>query len=809
MKQLVFLVLLSVGAGPLFAQQFSEEFTCQYRKNLAFQNSTSNRLYPSTENDRSDSIDVLNYEIHLDITDFQNQAISGYTQVTFTARPGESVSQLPLDLLQLQVDSIIFLQQSLNFNYNDTLITIDLPQSVSNSDTLSVAVYYQGSPTADAIWGGFYFTNDYAYNMGVGFEAKPHNYGRIWHPCFDNFVERATYDFFIETADAKVATCNGNLEGETALPNGNIVRHWHMNQSIPTYLANVAVGNYETVFQSHLGLEELIPIELHAVAGDTTNLKNSFIHLSDAIHRFETAYGYHKFSKVGFSLVPFNAGAMEHATNISYPRYAANGNLSSETLMAHELAHHWWGDYATCETAEDMWLNEGWASFSELLFTEAVYGRNAYKESLENLHYDVLRNAHVQEGGFRAVSGVPHSLTYGSHVYNKGALVAHNLRGYLGDDSFFRSIQDFLDSRAFNSMNSAQFRDSLTAFSGVDMTPFFNDWVLSGGWSDFELDSFQVSQSGTSYDITLHLEQKLFGRSTYHTNTPVEVGFYRPDFTYVLDTVITSNQYSQVTVSVPFDPVWITLNPTKQLVYANSDFFGVIDNANLPVTGKQDMSIDILAAGDSSLLRVEHHWTKPDPLKAWDSKPYRLGDHYWEVHGIIDPDFKADATVFYDGRINTPQLDSSLVGATEDSLILLYRTDASDDWNEYDSYLKNVLGSSDNGFGVIEITNLRPGQYTFANIDQTVLGTNELEQVTSANLQVFPNPSSGTLNFKSESSLTGLLKIYSNQGQLVLEKQIENQSEFQVNLQGNAPGNYFYTLLSQNKFTGGGQFILR
>ncbi len=805
MKKLLFLFALSVGTHPLFSQSFSQEFSCQHRKSQ--KSLSTQQLYPSAANERSDSIDVLNYAIHLDITDFQNQKIAGFTDVTVTAEGNESFSQLPLDLLELQVDSVKQNQQVVPFTYNDTLLVAQLTATMSAGDTTTVRVYYQGSPQADNSWGGFYFTNNYAFNLGVGFDANPHNFGRVWYPCFDNFVERATYDFHIETSNGKVATCNGTLLSENSLPNGNTVRHFHLKDPIPTYLSAVAVAEYSTVNQIHSGITGNIPIELHAVPSDTQNLKNSFAHLTDAIACFENSYGVHRFEKVGYSLVPFNAGAMEHATNIAYPIYAADGSLANETLMAHELAHHWWGDYATCETQEDMWLNEGWASFSELLFTEHVYGKEAYQNALEELHADVLRTAHLNEGGFRAVSGIPHEITYGSHVYNKGALVAHNLRGYLGDQTFFSSISQFLESRGFNSMNSEQFRDSLSVFSGEDLTPFFTDWVFSGGWNDFELDSFQIIPVGNQFEITLFIEQKLFGKTQFHANVPLEVGFYQNDFSFSLDTILTNGAYTQATVMVDNEPTWITLNPTKQQVYANTDYFETLTAGNITVSGYSNMSVDVVNAGDSSLLRIEHHYTTPDPIKLWSEKPYRLGDHYWEVGGILHPDFEASATLFYDGRVNTLQLDSSLVAATEDSLFLLYRRNAKEDWVEYSHYTKNVLGSSTNQFGVIEISSLLAGQYALANIDHSVLSVGENTKRENS-IQVYPNPTNGTIHFVGEKGLKGKIDVYTANGQLVRTVNL-NGKIVSVNLNNQPSGTYHYKASDQNQLISSGSFIYR
>ena len=175
---------------------------------------------------------------------------------------------------------------------------------------------------------------------------------------------------------------------------------------------------------------------LTALPGDTTNMKLSFTHLDEAMQAFEGRFGAYRWPKVGFSAVPFNAGAMEHATCIAYPKSLLDGTTNYETLMAHELSHHWWGDLVTCRTAEDMWLNEGWASFCEMLFTEALYGEEAYRDAVRDNHKDVLLYAHRSDGGRFPVSGIPLNITYGDHVYNKGADVARNLRSFMGDEDF-------------------------------------------------------------------------------------------------------------------------------------------------------------------------------------------------------------------------------------------------------------------------------------------------------------------------------------------------------------------------------------
>jgi aminopeptidase N len=171
-------------------------------------------------NERSDTIDVLNYNIRLDITNLTGQTIQGNTEITFTPLMN-NVNEINLDLLELIVDSVKQGTTVLTWTYNDTLLKVNLPATMNPGDTNSVTVWYHGTPQGDASgWGGFYFQSGYAYNLGVGFDADPHTYGRVWHPCFDNFVERATYTQTIGTNSGRTSYCNGLMTTDTTDVNG-------------------------------------------------------------------------------------------------------------------------------------------------------------------------------------------------------------------------------------------------------------------------------------------------------------------------------------------------------------------------------------------------------------------------------------------------------------------------------------------------------------------------------------------------------------------------------------------------------------
>jgi aminopeptidase N len=704
---------------------------------------------------RSDTIDVLNYSIHLNITNFVTKLISGNCKVTFRSKQN-GVSWLDLDLLELTVDSVKQHDTLLTSSYNDTLLKINLLHVLSVSDTDSLTVYYHGIPQIDATgWGGFYFTSTYAYNLGVGFGADPHNYGRVWFPCFDNFVERSTYDFNITTAAGKKAACNGFLANHTVNVGGTETWNWRLNESIPTYLASVAIADYKTVHKQFSGINGPIPVELHGVAADTTNIKNSFVHLLNAFNTYENRYGAYSWNKIGYSFVPFTGGAMEHATNITYPRLFATGATTYESIMAHEFSHHWWGDLVTCSTQEDMWINEGMASYSEDLFNEDLYGRAKYLSDVRSNLTNIIQFAHHKEGGYRAISGVPHAYTYSDHVYLKGKAVAHSLRGYMGDSLFFVGLHAFLNNRKFSAVSSYDMRDELETASGLNLHSFFDNWVFSPGFPHFSIDSVSISKIALSYSATVSLKQKLTGAPALYTDVPLEVTFWDSTWTPITKQVELSGQDSSYQFTLLFNPVFTAVNYNQKLADAISSESKTIKTIGASNFANAFMNLTVQNISDSVFIRIEHNWTKPDSLKD-ASKNYKLSpNRYWKVDGIFNSGFVSKARITYDGRSNsfsgTNYLDNALITGKEDSLVLLYRKDAGDDWNEYSTYTK-LMGNVNDKTGSITLDSLKRGEYVLAL--KTGAPTGQVKPIAkNADFRIFPNPAGSKVNIELKNNV--------------------------------------------------------
>ncbi len=784
----------------------AQTFSCQHGKNA----NVVTPIYYCAENLRSDTFNILKYTINLEIGNFTTKLIAGNTQIKFAPKLNNR-NFIRFDLLKLLIDSVKENTSTLTYFYNDTILKVNFLSPKNAIDTSIITVYYHGQPQGDASgWGGFYFDNtggaQYAYNLGVGFAAKPHNYGRVWFPCFDNFVERSKYEFNITNDSARRSFCNGQLISDIVTANKR-TRKWMLNDEIPTYLASVAVANYRQVNWTINALNGTKPITLVGVASDTSAMKAGFVNLKSCINGFENYFGPYIWNRFGYCLVPFNSGAMEHATNIAYPRSVA-GNLNYEAeLMAHELSHHWWGDLITCETQEDMWINEGMATYSSYLFTEWQYGKASYLSKYKTIHDDLLHNLHKKEGGFRAISGIPHNLTYGDHVYKKGADVAHTLRSYMGDTAFFNACKFAMTQNALKSVNSTELRNLFQASSGQNLTDFFNNWVLSGGWSHFAIDSIKyIQQSANNYSAVVSIKQKIYGASTLHSNTPVELSFYKSDWTKVIKKIVVNGATSTYTLSIPFSAAYCAINNDHKIGDATSSDTKTIKNAgNISYAlGKAYLKISNKGI-DSSLIRVVNNYVSPDPFKNNPQNHKLSNQHYWRIEGILSPGFVSKIRFNYDGNksISTTYgyMDTLLTLVNGDSIRLFYRANAADDWKIIYPFTK-VINSNKEGF--IEIDSLKLGEYAFGNSTDTstiapAVGVTELVG-TQLKARIFPNPAKQkcTLQFDKQPETTYHINIYNADGKLVYSQKT-NQKITSITISELGKGVYNFTIQEKSK----------
>lgn len=746
---------------------------------------------------RMDSINILHYALDLDMRRDEDKFLSGKAVISTIALV--ETNQFRLDLEGLQADSATISSnstgtaQSATMIHNGKALHLYTLDPFAKNDTVSITVHYSGKPIKDASWGGFYFSGVYSYNLGVAFTSAPHNYGRVWFPCVDNFTDKATYSFYVITDEEDFALCNGILVDSGSLADQSNYFSYFLNEPISTYLASIAVAPYAVIQQNH----HSIPVTLAALPADTANMMKSFIHLDSCIGTFIERYGAHSYDRIGFNIVPFNGGAMEHATNIAYPRFAiANGNLAYETLYAHELAHHWWGNAVTCKTAEDMWINEGWASFSERVFLEGIYGRDAYDASIAANHLDVVRFAHLRDGKALPVSGIGHSNTYGMHVYDKGADVAHTLRGYMGDSAFFIAVRSFMEAFKYQNVSSNDMMEHFQKSTNRDLEVFFEQWVYSPGFPAFHV--FSHKQSGN--ELAIRTKQDLRLAPSYFRKVPYDVTLYDKEGNSEVHSLLLSGKDQTHTVVTDLQVIMVVLDQGRKISDAITEDQATIGSNQSYQWTNALIEIETGQVENAPILRVEHRWVSPDHYYQRNKKIRMSTERYWVINGLFSGEIDGSLTFNYNGletgtNYRDGYLDVDLITSSEDSLVLLFRPNAWSDWELHPNYQLDIVISPTNKIGKIVANGIRKGQYALGIRDAS--GTLHVGQVNKGyfpELSVSPVPADSNLHISVKNDLSdgGVIEMFRSDGSLIFERRVTgNHSALDIQVSNLSTGYYY------------------
>ena len=783
--------------GTLLSAQPTSYHSCKHHHSLGNLRPSDQELaaFRATK-ERSDTFDILHYDLTIDLT-LGNQ-LAGVATVAFAAKL-DGLGRLPLDLEQLVVDSIQDANGlNLAYDHDGPRLEIILSNTYNTGDSSAVTVHYSGVPmTCPSGFGGFYFEDGYAYNLGIGLQGRPHNFGRAWYPCFDNFVERAAYDFHIKTSPSRKAFASGLAQGTDTLDNGQLLWHYRHADPLPTYLSSIAASDYLVHHDVHPGEAADIPVQLIAQPGDIGAMIDNFENLGGAINALERWYGPYQWDKIGYVMT--SRGAMEHSMLIAYPDGVGAGNVDNTGLMSHELAHHWWGNYVSPRTAMDMWVKEGGAEYGYHLTVEEVYGQEAFIDVVRSNNQEVLRTAHVRDGGYYALSPMPQEQTYGVHTYNKGAAMYHNLRGYLGDSLYQVATRYLLAKHAYGSVDAAAHQLAMEEGSGRDLSGYYDAWILSPGYADYEIDAASYETQGSGYALTLDIEQKQRGTDHVHQNAPIQVTVWDADFQEYTTQIPSQGARTTTTITVPLEPVAVALNH-RQLLNLSREQTSRLVGAPEDLGGLADFDLQVTATDGPALLNVVHHWVAPDAGPNPNPGIQLSENHYWEVGGIWPAGFAATGRLIYNDGSDNGFLDVDLTSNTEDSLILVYRPDAQSDWTEYSDYTKLKLSPSD-GLGFLNLGSVLPGQYAFAN-GEILVGTAD-RPAPATSLQAYPSPATARLHINGSAG-GGTLRLVDALGRPVRREALPGPGEFYVVWDVRALPEGWYTLV-QTAPTGAAQ----
>ena len=682
-----------------------------------------------------ENIDVTQYEIRLSNFNFTDHTLQGEALVTLNATANTNI--IVLELKTLTVSDVLCETPGFGvngFNQNGDLLTITLSEMLSAGQAISLDILYGGN-TFNESWGGVHWWGNYVYNLGVGFESIPHNLGKTWFPCVDNFTDKAAYILSITVPNDKKAICGGIHSLTTDNGDGTSTWIWQIPQEVATYHVSFTIGDYVVWEDTYNGIERDIPVEVYVKPSQINNVPGTFVHVKDIAAFYEENFGPYPFNRIGY--ICTGQGCMEHIDNIALTSGVITGNTTQEEYVAHELSHMYFGNKTTCSTAEDMWLNEGFAQFCGLFYRVGVYGEDDFQQAM-NSKINSIANWCKTDSHWIPINNIPQSMTYDSDaVYNRGAVIVNTMMNYLGRENFLSGIRHYLENHAYNAASSEQLRDALTESTGIDMNGFFDTYVFTGGMPHFDVSLLNVALNGNLYDATIKMTYQHVGSSHIGQNNRVEVTFIDQEGQLQTMMVNWDGLEAEQTISLDIHPIYAFADYYNHFLDAKTD-------KNLTATSTATLShsrnsIKVNSVTDSVMLRSEAHFIGPDNDPSIPSLTLSTS-HFWNIMRLDIGDADVSATFDFS---NSSSVDGDIIHTANDSAVLLYRSSPLEAWH---TIPYTWLGNWNWKTGRFIVDDVQSGQYTIAAIDKTTWSVNQASMLT---FSVFPIPTHDMLHVEA------------------------------------------------------------
>ncbi|MCP3917832.1 MAG: hypothetical protein GY711_19985 [bacterium] len=429
-------------------------------------------------------VDVEHYGLDLALHPDERR-IEGSCLVRFRVLDRELAS-LRLDLRGLEVEEVRGAGgESLTFEHFNGQLDIALEPALVRGDTSEVVVRYGGEPRKGLSFAGGRSVPTHAFTQG---ECEDSHW---WFPCWDSPADRATSELRVTMPANWTSVAAGERLSSVTL-GASKVEHWRMVTPHPTYLTTLVAGDL-TTFESEW---EGVPLSYHAPDRFADRLESSLAATPDALAFLSEItgkrYPYAKYSTACVENFPF--GGMENvsATTLTVDCLGdetAQRDGDATGLVVHEAAHQWFGDLLTCERWPEIWLNEGFATYMTAMYVESRDGADAFRVRMRELRERYIENDRGKDRRpiVHDVYRDPIDLFFSGHAYQGGATRLHLLRSTVGDAAFRRGIRRYVGDNQGRAVVTADLRSAMEQASGMDLERFFEQWVHSPGFPEFEV----------------------------------------------------------------------------------------------------------------------------------------------------------------------------------------------------------------------------------------------------------------------------------------------------------------------------------
>ncbi len=432
--------------------------------------------------------DVQHYAIDVSI-DPNAATVAGTTEIDATAT--EALSAFNLDYAGPAISAVTVNDQAATFARSGDELTITPASALALGDSFTVLVTYGGNPGDRAEMETFASLGWIQANDGVTIAGEPAG-SSVWYPVNEHPADKATYSFRITVADPLVAVANGILQD--VIENGDTSTYvWEMAEPAASYLVKVNVGNFvrqDTTSPDGVPIRNYFPVAL------ATDGRYAYSRQGAMVDYFSSIFGAYPFDAYGAVVVDAPIGfSLETQTMSMFPPRiidsVLSGNLQGgEGTIAHELAHQWFGDSISPASWQDVWLNEGFATYASWLWFEHTDGVDVLANIVANVEAALNGDSMRQQGASDeqiaaklkefAITGdpTPNKLFDTAGVYYRGALTLHALRLTIGDEAFFNTLKTYAETYKYGNATTEDFIAIAEQVSGEQLDDFFQSWLF-------------------------------------------------------------------------------------------------------------------------------------------------------------------------------------------------------------------------------------------------------------------------------------------------------------------------------------------
>jgi aminopeptidase N len=502
-------------------------------------------------------IDILHYKFQLILND-KNDTIYGRSDITVKFL--QDTDSFSLDLVSqkdngkgMVVDAITSLRE-MPFIRTGDKINISLTQSMKRNDTIVFAISYHGIP-ADGL-----IISKTKYGQRSFFADNWPNRGHNWLPCVDDPADKATVEFIVTAPQHYQVVSNGVLIEETNLADNKKLTHWKEDVPIATKVMVIGAADFAVSLAGTV--DNCIPVYSWVYPQNRDEGFYDYALASDILPFFIKNVGPYGYKKLANVQSKTTFGGLENANTIFYSENSVTGKRKSESTIAHEIAHQWFGNMATEKSFAHLWLSEGFATYFTILYFENKYGKDTATYMLKEDREQVI--AFANKSGKAVVDDNPDFMQLlNANSYQKGGWVLHMLRRQLGDTVFHKAIRSYYTTYAGKNADTKDLQKIVEKVSGKDLAVFFQQWLYTPG-----VPKLEVSWNYLPKDKKISVTIKQLQKSAFVF--PLEISLKNATGNDPIKTINISKQEETFLLSVTQKPAALILDPKTSLLFTGA-----------------------------------------------------------------------------------------------------------------------------------------------------------------------------------------------------------------------------------------------